>query len=351
MSRDSAAGVSPGNAPRLAHRGRPVRGELLHRLGGQPAHLPRTGSPAESPAVPRLRLAGRRALRPGRCSPRTSPPPRPPRRLRAAARAAARLRRQLRVAHLGPLRAAPPARSLRAAPPPPPPPRPRASTRSSASRGTSPTRCPCARQPQLRVALAQLEPVLRARGEHPERLVHALASPARRPAPRRAPPRGRARSGGSPCTCSARVDAREQPLERRLLVARGAVELPGEVQARGRPCVSSVAVELRGRRVVVLDRVAVAHHLDALQPRDGAQELELHVRRQAVDRPAGIHQGESRALGLEEHLVPRRARRSAPPCPRATGSSAAPGRRCPPGTAASGAGSRAAAGASPRWCR
>jgi len=43
--------------------------------------------------------------------------------------------------------------------------------------------------------------------------------------------------------------------------------------------------ELRGRIVVVLDRVAGARHPGALEARDGMQELELDGDGREVDRP------------------------------------------------------------------
>ncbi len=93
-------------------------------------------------------------------------------------------------------------------------------------------------------------------------------------------------------------------------------------------------LQLGGRRVVVLHRVAVAGHLHRLEARDGAQEAPAAPRRgRLVERPAGYTSGEAGPSG-SRNTVWRTRGRSAPPCPPGSGSSAGPGRRWPPGRAA-----------------
>ena len=64
------------------------------------------------------------------------------------------------------------------------------------------------------------------------------------------------------------VDAGDQALRGGLLVAGGAVDLPGQDTARATRLVSSVGRSCVGRNVVVLDGVAVAEDLGPLQARD-----------------------------------------------------------------------------------
>ena len=101
---------------------------------------------------------------------------------------------------------------------------------------------------------------------------------------------------------AAGVDAGEDALRRRLLVAGRAVDLAGEEQARDAPCLESICMigegesarlaeagcrkarerEREGRTlelarvdVVILDAVARLDHVDVLESRDRAQQLEL----------------------------------------------------------------------------
>ena len=72
------------------------------------------------------------------------------------------------------------------------------------------------------------------------------------------------------------VRSSNQPLSRRLLIARGAIDLAREkkpVRASHR----ERAIELRRHIIVVLDGVAGARHFHRFQSRDAAQHLELHV--------------------------------------------------------------------------
>ena len=76
-----------------------------------------------------------------------------------------------------------------------------------------------------------------------------------------------------------RSDAGEQTLGGRLLVAGRAVDLPGQVEP-GHASGFERGHQLARIHEVVLDRVAVAHEARALEPRDGAHELLLHLARQ-----------------------------------------------------------------------
>ena len=121
------------------------------------------------------------------------------------------------------------------------------------------------------------------------------------------------------------VDAGGDTLGARLLVAGGAVDLAGQEQPR-QPLDLERRGELAGVHVVVLDGIAEAPDGHPLQPRNGAQEGLLHVGRKRGGDAVGIDGVVVQALGLQEDLVGRAGRQSAPPCPRWRGSSA--GRRC-----------------------
>ncbi|MNX18811.1 hypothetical protein D3C86_487170 [compost metagenome] len=85
-----------------------------------------------------------------------------------------------------------------------------------------------------------------------------------------------------------RVQPGHQPLGRRFLVARGAVDLARGEEARD-PLGLKRRVELRGGKVIVLDRVAGLEHRDVAQARHGAEHRELDVlgeaARHALDVP------------------------------------------------------------------
>jgi hypothetical protein len=156
-------------------------------------------------------------------------------------------------------------------------------------------------EPQVGVVLAQLQPVLGARREHPVRLGDAardqvvdqdaevsLVAP-------RAPPVLAARM-------TRRVHAREQPLRGRFLVAGRAVDLSGEEQSADR-----LGLERRVQRarieVVVLDRVAGTQDVRVLATGQRAHERDLHVERQRRRHAVRIDLVRREPLGLEEHLV------------------------------------------------
>ena len=121
------------------------------------------------------------------------------------------------------------------------------------------------RQTQVGVVLAKLQPVLGAAGEHAiglgnapgDEVVHqhaqvGLVAP-------------RAPAGVAP-RVQRRVDAGEEPLRGGLLVARGAVDLPGEEEPPDGLGLER-CLEAPGVEVVVLDRVAGPHEVRVLQPR------------------------------------------------------------------------------------
>ena len=159
------------------------------------------------------------------------------------------------------------------------------------------------REAQIRVVLAQLQPVLGARGEHPVRLGDAARDEivdqhaevglvaARAPAVLAADE-------------ASGVDAGEDPLRRGLLVAGRAIDLAGEEEAADR-----LRLERRAQRarieVVVLDRVARTQQVRVLAAGDRAHERPLHVEGQRRRDPVRIDLVRREALGLEEDLMAR----------------------------------------------
>jgi len=81
------------------------------------------------------------------------------------------------------------------------------------------------------------------------------------------------------------------------------VDLPGEEEAAHRLRLERVRA---GRRLdeVVLDRVARARHLRALQARDRPDDRELHLFRQAGGEARSGRSGMVASLRLHEDLVP-----------------------------------------------
>ena len=185
---------------------------------------------------------------------------------------------------------------------------------------------PARGQALVGVVGAQVQPVLGARGEHPVRLGHpagdqvvdhdadvGLAA---------VEDEGRALE-----RARSRVDARDETLARRFLVARRAVDLPGEEQARQR-LQRQPAVERARVDVVVLDRVAWLNYACVFKTLNRPDIGLLNLLRQGGRDAVRVDRAVVEALGLEEDLVLNRVRRSAPPCPRSTGNSAARRRRC-----------------------
>ena len=98
------------------------------------------------------------------------------------------------------------------------------------------------------------------------------------------------------------VDAGHQPLGGGLLVAGGAVDLAGEVEAFDRLRFQR-RVQLRRRGVVVFDGVAPAQHLGVLQAGDEAEHPLLHVLGQAGGDAVAVIFERVAAFRLQENLV------------------------------------------------
>ncbi len=146
--------------------------------------------------------------------------------------------------------------------------------------------------------MAQDHAVFRARRQHAIGLVHAArhqvvdqhadvgvaaAEPDRRA------PADRARG----------VDAGDQALRRRFLVARRPVELAAVEQSRDPARLERVA-QLGRWHVIVFDRVARPEHLGRFEPRQRVQHRELHLGGQRRREAADVERLARPALGLDE---------------------------------------------------
>ena len=98
------------------------------------------------------------------------------------------------------------------------------------------------------------------------------------------------------------VEAGQQALRGRLLVAGGAVDLAGEIEP-WQPLDLQRRPQLARIDVVVLDRIAGPPDLDLLKPGDRAQERLLDLGRQRGRDAVGIDGIVVQPLGLEEDLV------------------------------------------------
>src|SRR5690606_819369 len=98
------------------------------------------------------------------------------------------------------------------------------------------------------------------------------------------------------------VQARQQPLCGRLLVARGPVDLPGKVQAWQLQALQGRS-QLARVDMVVFYGVAGAQDARALQPRQRPHELQLYILRQRGGDAVGIDGVVVQPLRLEEDLV------------------------------------------------
>src|SRR3954468_18635510 len=98
------------------------------------------------------------------------------------------------------------------------------------------------------------------------------------------------------------VDAREQPLGCRFLIACRAIDLSGEEQAR-----YGLRFQRRAQaariEVVILDRVPGAHQVRLLKPTNRADELHLNIEWQAGRDSVGIDLRRAQPLRLKEDLV------------------------------------------------
>ncbi len=156
-------------------------------------------------------------------------------------------------------------------------------------------------EPLVGVVGAQQQPMLRGGGEHAvglavlprDEVVHqhadvGLVAPQHQRLPSQQLLRG--------------IDTGDQTLRRGLLVTRRAADLAGEEEPRHALHLER-AVELVRQHEVVLDGVARAQHLGALEPAHRADEPKLHVLGQARRHAVHVDLGHVAALGLEEHLV------------------------------------------------
>ena len=154
------------------------------------------------------------------------------------------------------------------------------------------------RQALVGVVLPQHQPVLRAAGHHPVRLLRTLCH--------------QIVDEGADVALAAfqhqllaaqqrqrRVHARHEALRRRLLVARGAVELPRAVQSRHR---LRLQRGLQRQRVdaVVLDGVGGPGHHRVLQAGHGVQHLNLNFLRQGGGEPLNVQLLRVQPHGLDE---------------------------------------------------
>ena len=123
-----------------------------------------------------------------------------------------------------------------------------------------------------------------------------------------------------------RIHSRNDALPRRFLVARSSVDLPSEVQS-GECLDLERRIELRGRKVVVLDRVARARHARLLESRNRMQQLELDLRWQRRRQAIDVQLTSCRGLPARERADAERHRESARSCLRRWDSSAVPASR------------------------
>ena len=99
------------------------------------------------------------------------------------------------------------------------------------------------------------------------------------------------------------VDARDQSLRRRFLVARRAVDLAGEKQSAD-TLGFEPARQLRRLDEVVFDGVAGTKQHRVLEPGQRVHQLGLHVARQAHRKAVDVDLARVDPFGLEENLVP-----------------------------------------------
>ena len=157
------------------------------------------------------------------------------------------------------------------------------------------------RQSEIRVVLAQSQPILRATAEHAVRLVRAEGDKVvNEDAKVRLVPLGRPRIAARHLARG--VQPRQQPLGRRFLVARGAVDLAGEVQPRNRLRLKR-GLEPARVEEVVLDGVAGPGDPRLSEALDASHQRELHFERQAGGYAVGIEFVRVEAFRLDENLV------------------------------------------------
>src|SRR6185437_11357288 len=105
------------------------------------------------------------------------------------------------------------------------------------------------------------------------------------------------------------VQAGDHSLPRGFLVARGAVDLTGEIQAVYGLDLQR-RVELRGRIVVVFNRIPSAVHAGTLESRNAVEDLDLDVSGKRGGKPVDVELTRVVAFRLEKYLVTLRVRKS-----------------------------------------
>ncbi len=174
----------------------------------------------------------------------------------------------------------------------------KASQRASSTR---PSAAPGFGQPHVGIVFAQLQPVFGAAGEHAIGLGDAARDEVidQHAEVGLVPPRT---PGILALHLQAGVDARQQPLCRRLFVAGGAVDLAGEKQAADRLGFER-GFQVARIVVIVFDGVAGTQDVRVFQPGNRAHDGELHVERQRSRNAVGIDLVGGQAFGFEKDLV------------------------------------------------
>mmetsp|Transcript_54183 Transcript_54183/g.93326 ORF Transcript_54183/g.93326 Transcript_54183/m.93326 type:complete len:378 (-) Transcript_54183:619-1752(-) len=161
---------------------------------------------------------------------------------------------------------------------------------------------------EVGVVCAHREAVLRPGSEHAVRLVGSLGDQVVDEHPDVALVSFHHKRGpalrAQPC-----VGPRDDALRRRLLVARGAADLPREEEPAHLLRLQRV-FEAPSVHVIVFHVVPGPHDLHCLQPFDGTQDFELHVLGERPAEAVGVHQVRGEALGFQPHHVPAAVRKA-----------------------------------------
>ena len=157
-------------------------------------------------------------------------------------------------------------------------------------------------QPPVGVVLPVEQAVLGAGGHHAVRLIGALGHQIvdEHPDVPLVPPQNE----GLPVQkLQGGIHPGHEALDGGLLVAGGAVELPGPIEAR-HPLVLQGGEQLGGIHAVVFDGVGRAGHLRPLQAGNGVEHLHLHVLRQGRGQALDVELFGVQPHGLHKELVP-----------------------------------------------
>ena len=158
------------------------------------------------------------------------------------------------------------------------------------------------RQALVGVVRPQGQPVFGARGEHPVRLAGAAGDEVIDQHPDisvGAVEHQRLRSARR----ERRVEAGDEALRRRLLIAGRAVDLPREIEP-GKPPRLQARTKLARVDEIVLDGIAGPPHRRAFEPRDRPQHRFLRLPRQRGRDAVRVDRVVVEPLGLEKDLVP-----------------------------------------------